>query len=116
MEEEIAPDLLAWHKARSDMVRASLARAGDDGTAVRHVAHYAFPDDTGAPVGDDAFRTALAAHDFTIGLNVTGEGLVLEHHREIASADFDRLVAELIVLMGGIGWRYDGWECAVVGT
>lgn len=115
MSGRLEPENIARQKARSDMVRAALLRAGDDGTAIRHVAHYAFPDITGRPVGDDAFRAALADRQFTIGYNATGEGMVLQQHREVASAGFDALIAELQVTMAGIGWEYDGWECAVAG-
>ncbi|NNE22853.1 MAG: hypothetical protein HKN11_09605 [Rhizobiales bacterium] len=42
-----------------------------------------------------------------------GTGVVFEHEREVASADFDNLTVRLHAQFASMGWDYDGWECAV---
>lgn len=97
----------------NDAVRAQLAAMGDDGAAVRHVLHYAYPGKPPNPVERSAMVSALAARGFEVRDAAAKDGLVLEHYRPVTADDFDELTAELSAWFAERGWNYDGWECAV---
>lgn len=98
----------------NNAVRAQLARMGDDGVAVRHVVHYAYPE----PDADMAERAglveALKARGYEVSDAVNPNGLVFEHHRSVAAADFEAATTELKEWFAARDWDYDGWECAVI--
>ena len=100
--------------ARNGMIREALAGQGDDGRRARQVSHYVFPDLAGAAATDTALKAAVAGYGFSARFTAAGDGLILEHEREVASADFDAEVAALIDVMDQLGWHYDGWDCAVL--
>ncbi|MGV6849003.1 MAG: hypothetical protein ACWA5A_11560 [Marinibacterium sp.] len=96
----------------NDKVRKALLAEGDNGTAVRHVIHFAYP------VAGDAGNKARAqelvawiAPRFT--QTADSPGIVFEQEREVASADFDAMTERFQTDLAGIGWTYDGFECAV---
>lgn len=95
-------------------VRAQLARMGDDGVAVRHVVHYAYPDPDADLTARADLVTALAARGYEVSDAVNLNGVVFEHHRSVAPVDFDAVTTELKDWFAARGWGYDGWECAVV--
>lgn len=98
----------------NDAVRQQLSAMGDDGTATRHVLHYAYPN----KVADLGTRPAMIAELTERGFDVSDaaqeNGLVMEHHRAVAPDDFDAFTTELSEWFARHGWDYDGWECAVV--
>lgn len=99
---------------KNDPVRQVLASRGDDGTAVRHVVHYAYPQ-AGADLSDrPRLIEELRTRGFTVSDSVADNGLVFEHHRPVAADDFDAFTDELEEWFGAAGWNYDGWECAMV--
>ncbi|MEL7488722.1 MAG: ribonuclease E inhibitor RraB [Pseudomonadota bacterium] len=100
--------------ASNDAVRAQLTALGDDGAATRHVLHYAYPERTADDADRDSMRNDLIDRGFKVSDAASGNGFVLEHHREVASNDFDALTADLSAWFAARGWDYDGWECAVV--
>ena len=99
---------------KNDPVRQVLASRGDDGTAVRHVVHYAYPN----PGADMSIRPRLVEELKTRGFTVSDaaheNGLIFEHHRSVAPDDFDAFTDELETWFKTAGWDYDGWECAMV--
>ncbi|NND17944.1 MAG: hypothetical protein HKN98_05130 [Silicimonas sp.] len=99
---------------KNDGVRAALAGYGDDGTAVRHVIHFAYPMKKSTGSADDAVGV-ISEHFTPKTAEPTGVdgGLRFEHYREVASGDFDQLTDQLEADLAEIGWDYDGWECAV---
>ncbi|AMY69257.1 ribonuclease E inhibitor RraB [Frigidibacter mobilis] len=113
----MAGDLAARQRgqaARNGMIREALAGQGDDGRRVRQVSHYVFPDLAGEAASDGALKAAVAGYGFSARFTAAGDGLILEHEREVASAAFDAEVAGLIETMDQLGWQYDGWDCAVL--
>ena len=100
--------------ARNGMIREALAGQGDDGRRARQVSHYVFPDLAGAAATDTALKAAVAGYGFSARFTAAGDGLILEHEREVASEAFDAEVAGLIEVMDQLGWQYDGWDCAVM--
>jgi hypothetical protein len=99
---------------KNDPVRQVLASNGDDGTAVRHVVHYAYPN-PGADMSDRPRLVGdLKARGFEVTDAVHENGLVFEHHRSVAGADFDAFTDELEAWFAAARWGYDGWECAMV--
>ena len=99
---------------KNDGVRKALAAHGDDGTRVRHVIHFVYPLE-GRDAGDKAAARAIVQGQIDVEFTETEDsaGLVFEHYREVASADFDALTDLLEAELLKIGWDYDGWECAV---
>lgn len=113
----MALDLAARRRgqaARNGMIRDALAAQGDDGWRVRQVSHYVFPDLEGDAASDGALKDAVAGYGFSARFTAAGDGLILEHEREVASAAFDAEVDALIGVMDRLGWQYDGWDCAVL--
>ncbi len=100
-------------RARNDAVRKALDGYGDDGSEVRHVVHYFYPAQSKAP-DPSAILSNLEAYGYLAKLGANG-GLKAEEHREVASADFDQTTQGLNDVAHKLGWRYDGWECEVVG-
>ena len=100
--------------ASNDAVRVQLTKLGDDGTAVRHVLHYAYPEDAADLETRPSLIEDLRARGFDVRDAVANDGLVLEHHREVASEEFDALTADLSAWFAARDWDYDGWECAVI--
>lgn len=100
--------------ASNDAVRAQLASFGDDGGAVRHVLHYAYP----GPEADTQRRRQiverLRADGFEVKDAAAKDGVVFEHYRAVAADDFDKVTADLSAWFAERGWDYDGWECAVI--
>jgi hypothetical protein len=83
----------------NEEVRSRLAVLGDNGSAPRHVLHYAYPLD-----GTDLAPRPAIIDELT---------RVMEHHRAVAADDFDTFTGLLSVYFAECGWEYDGWECAV---
>ena len=100
--------------ARSRMILASLARAGDDGQSPRTVSHYITPA-SGSAVASDA-RIATLAQGWGLGVDfdATGQGLRLYHDAAPASPAFADLVGRMVEDLDAAGWVYEGWECPVV--
>jgi hypothetical protein len=99
---------------KNDPVRQVLASRGDDGTAVRHVVHYAYPN-AGADLSNrPRLIEELKARGFDVSDAVAENGLVFEHHRPVAGDAFDAFTDELEQWFGAADWGYDGWECAMV--
>ncbi len=100
--------------ARSRMIIASLARAGDDGQAPRTVSHYITPA-SGSAVADDARIAALAeGWGLRVDFDATGQGLRLYHDTAPAAPPFEALVGRMAEELDAAGWVYEGWECPVV--
>jgi hypothetical protein len=99
---------------KNDPVRQVLASRGDDGTAVRHVVHYAYPQPGADLLGRPHLIEDLKTRGFTVSDAVHDSGLVFEHHRSVADAAFDAFTDELETWFAAAGWGYDGWECAMV--
>lgn len=100
--------------AANDAVRAQLRALGDDGAAVRHVLHYAYPDSGADASQRPAMMTALSARGYEVKDAAANDGFVMEQHRSITPDDFDKATAELSAWFAERSWGYDGWECAVV--
>lgn len=98
----------------NDAVRAQLASFGDNGGAIRHVLHYAYPAEGSNPELRGQIVDELLADGFEVKDAATGDGLVLEQYRAVVPDDFDAVTAELSAWFAERGWDYDGWECAVV--
>ncbi|NWG92822.1 MAG: ribonuclease E inhibitor RraB [Parvularculaceae bacterium] len=98
----------------NNAVRAQLAAMGDDGAAVRHVVHDAYPT-KGADMstGRDLVET-LETRGFEVSDAANENGVVFEHHRTVAPDDFDAATTGLEASFATRGWDHDGWECAVV--
>lgn len=95
-------------------VRAALAEHGDEGQAVRHVIHFAYPVEGGDAAAKQAARaTILGLGSFDFTETEGSPGVVFDHQSEVASADFDALTDALETALARDGWKYDGWECAV---
>ncbi len=99
---------------KNDEVRATLAAMGDDGSAPRHVIHFAYA--TEGSASQQAMADELGEHGFDV-VDADEEGAIrMEHTREVASADFDAFTDLLEAELDAKGWQYDGWECAVAGA
>ena len=96
----------------NDAVRANLATYGDDGTAVRHVIHYAYPLENARP--SEEVARYLEQLEFSVRSAETNDGLIFESSSEVASAAFDELTETMNRDLHSMNWDYDGWECAVV--
>lgn len=96
-------------------VRAALKAQGDDGVAIRHVRHFAYPDDS-----DPALRGDIVSQLKACGLEVSDVepdgALLIEQYRSVAGDDFDRFTSGLREWFSERGWDYDGWECALVAS
>ncbi len=100
--------------SRNDAVRQALAKHGDNGSAVRHVVHYAYPAE-GADLSTRPKMIAnLKGQGFEVKDAVAEHGLVFEHHDSVAPGAFDDLTDRLTAWFEEGGWNYDGWECAIV--
>ena len=100
---------------KNDLVRDQLTAHGDDGVKSRHVIHFAYPlENAENPAPKADIKAMLDGHDFRFSDAASEDGLVFEHEREVASADFDQLTEDLHQQLLAKGWDYDGWECAVV--
>lgn len=95
-------------------MRESLAAYGDDGSAVRHVIHFAYPREGADLSLRPQIIAALQDRGFGVSDAKMQNGLVFEHHRSVAPNGFDAFTAELEAWFSAGGWEYDGWECAVV--
>ena len=99
---------------QNDAVREAVAEHGDDGAAVRHVIHYAYPyphaDLSAKPHLMDLLRT----NGFAVKDAFANNGVVLEHHSSVTPDDFDSLTASLRDWLHDQGWEYDGWECEII--
>ena len=98
---------------KNDLVRAQLGELGDGGRKPRHVIHFAYPVEASSGASRAEVKTSLADMDVKITDAADGTGVVFEHEREVASADFDNLTVRLSAHFASMGWDYDGWECAV---
>jgi regulator of ribonuclease activity B len=98
----------------NDAVRTKLSEMGDDGSAARHVIHFAFP--LGAATVEDvtAIKRHLAKLGFKVKNSVSEAGLSFENHQPVTGQEFDQLTSDLAQYFDGFDWEYDGWECAVV--
>jgi hypothetical protein len=98
----------------NEAVREQLALHGDDGTAERHVTHYAYPKkDENSASRYEVFEY-LAEFDLSLSEAEVGGGIVAEQEREVGSEEFDEFTSRLFDELDAMGWDYDGWECAVV--
>lgn len=95
-------------------IRYQINSMGDDGTATRHILHYAYPDEDQRLQKPSEIRALARKHGLTHRDAAHDGGFVFEHHREVASTNFDRFTAEFAVQLRELGYDYDGWECAVV--
>jgi hypothetical protein len=100
--------------ARNDAVRAELATLGDDGKAIRHVVHFAYPLDGANHSSRSKIVAELRARGFEVKDAAAANGLVFEHYRSVAGEEFDEFTAELKAWFRAAGWDYDGWECGIV--
>lgn len=100
--------------AANDAIRQNLASYGDDGRAVRHVLHYAYPTEKADNASRVGMIVQLGARGFEIKDAASKGGLILEHYRPVAANDFDKFSSDLEDWFNDRGWEYDGWECAVV--
>lgn len=98
----------------NDGVRAVLASMDDDGTAVRHVLHYAYPTRRADKSLRDNIIGVMKARGFDVSDAAAGGGVVMEQYRSVSPDDFDAYTAELHEWFASQDWEYDGWECAVV--
>lgn len=105
---------LTGSPAANDSVRARLAEYGDDGSTVRHILHYAYPERQSDLAYRRALVEALIARGYSVSDAAVGGGVVLEHFHSVAPDFFDILTAELSAWFAERGWSYDGWECEVV--
>ena len=101
-------------KESNDQIRAQLKKMGDDGCAIRHVVHYAYPEKGADLSARESMFKELRAQGFEVSDAVNDNGVVLEQHRSVHGADFDALTVELENWFRERGWDYDGWECAVM--
>lgn len=97
----------------NEEVRSRLAALGDDGSAPRHVLHYAYPRQGTGLLQRPAMIDELTKLDLQVSDAASDNGLVMEHHRSVAANDFDAFTAKLSAYFDERGWDYDGWECAV---
>ncbi len=98
----------------NDAVRKQLASMGDDGRAIRHVLHYAYPTRSADRARRREMIAELTARDLMVSNAATRKGLVMEQFRSVAAAtDFDAYTTALADWFAERGWEYDGWECAV---
>jgi hypothetical protein len=99
---------------QNDAVREVLAAHGDDGSATRHVIHYAYP----YPHADLSLRTQmmnmLRANEFAVKDAFANQGVVLEHQDAVTPDAFDALTQSLADWFYDQDWEYDGWECEVI--
>ena len=106
------PKLAMGSAEANEKTRKALAALGDDGSAVRHVVHYAYP----GPKADKRQRRdmldELKLKGFDVRDAAADNGLVLEHQSAVVGA-FDQQTGELAAWFKVRGWSYDGWECAV---
>lgn len=99
----------------NDKVRAQLLKEGDDGSLERHVVHFAYPvDGAEDALSKDEIKDILSAPGLAFSESEDSAGIVFEMHREVASASFDSMTQAFADNLRELGWRYDGWECAVV--
>ena len=98
----------------NDHVRAQLKKMGDEGVEVRHVVHYAYPKKGADLSSREAMIEHLRAEGYEVKDAAQESGLVLEHYRSVADAEFDRVTDGLSSWFTDKGWSYDGWECALV--
>jgi hypothetical protein len=105
---------LTSRAAANDAVRDRLAEEGDDGRAVRHVLHYAYPTEKADMAARSGMIAELAGQGFDVRDAAVDNGVVLEHYRSVAGSDFDRISSDLETWFANRNWDYDGWECAIV--
>lgn len=94
-------------------VRSRLAVLGDNGSAPRHVLHYAYPLDGADLASRPAMIDELTRRGLEVSDAAAKDGLVMEHHRAVMADDFDTFTGLLSAYFAERGWEYDGWECAV---
>lgn len=95
-------------------IKYQLNSMGDDGTAVRHVVHYAYPEADKGPVRPEDISSIAQKHGLTYQPAVADGGYVFEQEREVASSTFDQFTLDLAAELRESGYDYDGWECAVL--
>lgn len=113
------PDAPIGWPASNDMVRGNLAEHGDDGTAVREVSHFCYPDPSLSDVA--AQNDVMAVFDekgFLVRVLASDDGgpdwLEMVHHAEVESGGFDMVTEWYLLRLSSLGWVYDGWSCAVI--
>ncbi len=97
----------------NDIVRRRLAAMGDDGSSVRPVVHYAYPETKPDPTERREIIVVLMQRGFEVNNTTAKDGLALEHYSTVERNDFDQFTAELAAWFEDRGWDYAGWECAV---
>ena len=97
----------------NEEVRSRLAVLGDNGSAPRHVLHYAYPLDGTNLAPRPAIIDELTRRGLEVSDAGAKDGLVMEHHRAVVAEDFDTFTGLLSAYFAERGWEYDGWECAV---
>jgi len=107
--------LLIGSAQANQLVLDQLAEQGDDGTQDRHVRHTTFPL---RGVEGVAGRDRIVDLFARIGLDVSEtqyrDGILGEHDAAVATEDFNELTDGLRIELAGMGWEYEGWECAVL--
>lgn len=95
-------------------IKYQLNSMGDDGTAVRNVVHYAYPEADIGPAKPDEISTIAKKHGLRFHAAAGEGGYVFEQEREVASSTFDQFTLDLAAELRESGYDYDGWECAVL--
>lgn len=96
----------------NEAVRKNLSDMGDDVHSVRHVVHFAYPQNN-SQVGKSKFRDVAHWVSQTFTETPDAAEIVFEHSHEVAFKDFDQLTERLAKEVEAIGWAYDGWEYVV---
>ncbi len=98
----------------NELVRSQLKMHGDDGSTARHVIHYAYP----AAADHISKSTQIDERLRTLGFKVkragSKGGVFFENYQSINCTEFDELTSDLRELFVQNGWKYEGWECALM--
>lgn len=108
------PKPLVGSPAANDVLRERLAAYGDDGYRVRHILHYAYPEEEKDLLIRPALIRSLIANGYSVSDAAVAGGVVLQHHHSLAPEVFDIVTAELSAWFAARGWEYDGWESEVL--
>ncbi|NNK77122.1 MAG: hypothetical protein HKP40_00275 [Litoreibacter sp.] len=100
--------------ASNTAVRLHLSRQGDLGLTSRMVAHYMYPD-AGLSLGPRSHVADIfAGIDGALSDAHERNGFVFEQKCNLHPDTFDVFTESLRRDLMELGWKYDGWECAVI--
>lgn len=105
--------LLIGSAAANQLVRDEMAEQKDNGRVSRPVKHLIFPIRDRPPEPVSLAVDLLTERGLHVSDSQFGGGLIAEHRAVVASAQFDVLTDSLRHELDVIGYRYDGWECAI---